>query len=110
MPARKKLPEAPPHASPNGGAKVRKIRLHIVPTDEDTWVLRSGRRVVQTFGTKDEAVTAARAMARETPADIVLHRTGGRPPYLLSQSQADEMMYETWKKIYERAQRGEWGI
>ena len=54
--------------------------LHVVPDGEDGWVVRDGGSsvTVGSFGTKREALLAARAAAADAaPSQLVIHRSDG---------------------------------
>lgn len=60
---------------PNGTAT-----LHVVPDGEDGWMIRDGgsSAAVSSFGTKREALRAARAAAADAaPSHLVIHRADG---------------------------------
>jgi hypothetical protein len=54
--------------------------LHVVPDGEDGWLIRDGNSSdpVSSFGTKREALTAARAAAADAaPSQLIIHRADG---------------------------------
>jgi len=54
--------------------------LHVVPDGEDGWMVRDGNSSgpVNSFGTKREALRAARAAAADAaPSQLVIHRADG---------------------------------
>jgi hypothetical protein len=60
---------------PNGAAT-----LHVVPDGEDGWMIRDGgsSATVSSFGTKREALRAARAAAAAAaPSQLIIHRADG---------------------------------
>jgi len=54
--------------------------LHVEPDDEDGWMIRDGGSdaPVNSFGTKREALLAARAAAADAaPSQLIIHRVDG---------------------------------
>lgn len=87
MPAKKKtVPQPTPRLS--RGRPVR--RLYVVRGD-GVWYLRQGRTITDTYENRREAILGARAIARETKADIFVDAYAGPGRYKFDQTpEADE--------------------
>lgn len=97
-----KRPDPPPETASD--ARSEKPPLVHVLTAGEGWVLRVGRRVESTFGTREEAEEAAIGMARARSGKVFLHLSTGEIREL-STAAEDELLFLLWRELRERGQR-----
>ncbi|HEX2204810.1 MAG TPA: hypothetical protein VHG91_15990 [Longimicrobium sp.] len=99
MAARKPATRRPSEPAPD--SKPRSTDYIISRTGE-RWALKQGRRVVETFATRAEAVHEVRALIQGTDADAYVRSNSGRYLLKLDFSEATELLMQVWQKRHER--------